>query len=119
VSSAADKARAKAARIAANSPADPDESSDGIKELVEAVKFTSRPLDLSPPPVGTKPIRISLDLAPALFDQLTEWRTKAARQLGRGRVTNADALRVLVRMLMADDQLTARVIDALRRESST
>src|SRR4051812_12212420 len=51
------------------------------------------------PLVSVKPIRISLDLAPALFDQLTEWRTRAARQLGRGRVTNADALRVLVRLL--------------------
>jgi len=69
--------------------------------------------------VSIKPIRVSLDLAPALFDQLTEWRTKAARQLGRGRVTNADALRVLVRLLMTDEELTARVIEALARESGS
>ena len=29
-------------------------------------------------PVCAKPIRISLDLAPMLFDQLTLWRTQAA-----------------------------------------
>jgi hypothetical protein len=68
------------------------------------------------PPVSTKPIRISLDLAPALFDQLALWRTSAARQLGRGRVTNADALRVLVRLLVSDEQLSAQVIAALRWE---
>jgi hypothetical protein len=71
------------------------------------------------PPVSVEPIRISLDLAPALFDQLTEWWTRAARQLGRGRVTNADALRVLVRMLMTNEDLTAQAIAALRRESSS
>jgi len=69
--------------------------------------------------VSAKPIRISLDLAPALFDQLTEWRTRAARQLGRGRVTNADALRVLVRTLLSDEELTARVVTTLRHEANS
>jgi hypothetical protein len=111
VSAAADRARAKASRLVATRPADQE-----VTPSQDPVPDTPSPTSLQPP-VGIKPIRISLDLAPTLFDQLTEWRTKAARQLGRGRVTNADALRVLVRMLMADEELTARVIGALRRES--
>ena len=42
------------------------------------------PVSHVPLPVSAKPIRISLDLAPMLFDQLTQWRTRAARQLGCG-----------------------------------
>jgi hypothetical protein len=108
VSTAAERARAKAARIAAVVPSEVDSA-----PAQESSQTTVMP------PVSVKPIRISLDLAPALFDQLTEWRTKAARQLGRGRVTNADVLRVLVRMLMTDGDLTSRVIAVLRRESSS
>jgi hypothetical protein len=106
MSTAADRARAKAARIAATRPEEPE-----VSPLLDPALVPSQL------PVSIKPIRISLDLAPALFDQLTQWRTRAARQLGRGRVTNADALRVLVRLLMADQELTARVVAALRNES--
>ena len=112
MSTAADKARAKAARIAATRP--PESEAIDSQETASAVSSVTSSL-----PVSIKPIRISLDLAPALFDQLTEWRTRAARQLGRGRVTNADVLRVLVRMLMTDEDLTARVITSLRRESGS
>jgi hypothetical protein len=112
VTTAADKARAKAARIAATRPLETD--SPVPQESPQLL-----PQDSIMPPVSIKPIRISLDLAPALFDQLTEWRTRAARQLGRGRVTNADVLRVLVRMLTSDEELTARVITSLRRESGS
>ena len=108
MSTAGERARAKAARIAALAPS-----------ASESAPAQESPQTSIMPPVSVKPIRISLDLAPALFDQLTEWRTKAARQLGRGRVTNADVLRVLVRMLMTDGDLTSRVIAALRRESGS
>jgi hypothetical protein len=105
MSTAGERARAKAARIAVvQSPT--SENAPALESSQTTVM----------PPVSVKPIRISLDLAPALFDQLTEWRTRAARQLGRGRVTNADVLRVLVRMLLSDTELTARVVSELRRE---
>ena len=107
MSTAGERARAKAARIAAVTPS-ASESAPTPQSSQATVM----------PPVSVKPIRISLDLAPARLDQLTEWRTRAARQLGRGRVTNADALRVLVRMLVTDEDLTAQAIAALRRESS-
>ena len=113
MSSAADRARAKAARIGATRPAEQDVT------LAPAPVSTNSPPTDSQLPVSIKPIRISLDLAPALFDQLTEWRTRAARRLGRGRVTNADALRALVRLLLSDEELTTRVIESLRRESNS
>src|SRR4051794_32196745 len=112
MSTAADRARVKAARIAANRPGEPE-----VAASEETPRLIAQPSTQSP--VSVKPIRISLDLAPALFDQLTEWRTRAARQLGRGRVTNADALRVLVRLLLSDEELTARVVASLRRESGS
>jgi len=112
MSTAADKARAKAARIAVTRPAEGE-----VTPLDETPLLIPQSNDSQP--VSVKPIRISLDLAPALFDQLTEWRTRAARQLGRGRVTNADALRVLVRLLLSDEELTARVVASLRRESGS
>ena len=71
-----------------------------------------------PLPVSAKPIRISLDVAPMLFDQLTLWRTRAARQLGWGRVTSAEVLRVLVRRLVTDEELSAAIIADLRREGA-
>jgi hypothetical protein len=113
MSSAADRARAKAAQIGITRPAEQDVT------LAPDPASTTPPPPASQLPVNIKPIRISLDLAPALFDQLTEWRTRAARQLGRGRVTNADALRVLVRMLVSDPELTRRVITELRRENAS
>src|SRR4051794_10759791 len=113
MSTAADRARAKAARIAVARP----QETESPLPAEEASRSLSQASSL--PPVSVKPIRISLDLAPALFDQLTEWRTRAARQLGRGRVTNADALRVLVRLLLSDEELTARVVASLRRESGS
>jgi hypothetical protein len=108
VSTAADRARAKAARIAATRPGEPEvtPSPDPAPVTFEL-------------PVSTKPIRISLDLAPALFDQLTEWRTRAARQLGQGRVTNADALRVLVRLLLSEEKLSTQVIELLCQQNSS
>lgn len=112
MSTAADKARAKATRIAMTRP--PEAEAILPEETPRLI-----PQSTASQPVSVKPIRISLDLAPALFDQLTEWRTRAARQLGRGRVTNADALRVLVRLLLSDEELTARVVASLRRESGS
>jgi hypothetical protein len=110
MSTAAERARAKAARLTAGTQTSPVLFQEEARPVASPVS--------SPLPVSTKPIRISLDLAPALFDQLTQWRTRAARQLGQGRVTNADALRVLVRLLVSDEELTAAVIAALRRDQA-
>jgi hypothetical protein len=60
-------------------------------------------------------VRVSLDLAPALYRELSEWNAQAADQLGRSRITHADTLRSLVRHLLNDPELATAVIDDLRR----
>lgn len=107
MSSAADRTRAKAARLA-----------QAGQHHATVDQEAAPPVSHVPMPVSAKPIRISLDLAPMLFDQLTLWRTQAARQLGWGRVTNAEALRVLVRRLVTDEELSAEIIADLRREGA-
>lgn len=57
-----------------------------------------------------KDVRVSLDLKPGLYEQLGDWNRQAARQLDRGRVTNAETLRALVRRLMHDAELAAAVV---------
>jgi hypothetical protein len=64
----------------------------------------------------TKPVRISLDLAPQLYRDLTEWNGQTADALGRSRITHADTLRSLVRRLLNDPELAASVVDDLRSQ---
>ena len=66
--------------------------------------------------IRTKDIRVSLDLKPTLYEALSDWNRGAARALGRGRVTNADVLRSLVRRLLANPELTAAVLADLNQE---
>jgi hypothetical protein len=64
----------------------------------------------------TKPVRMTLDLAPALHAEFDDWTTGTFRQLGLGRINRADVLRVLVRQLLNDPEMQERVKKALRRE---
>lgn len=64
----------------------------------------------------TKPVRISLDLAPQLYRDLTDWNGHTADALGRSRITHADTLRALVRRLLNDPDLAASVVDDLRAQ---
>jgi hypothetical protein len=106
-----DAARDKAARLAQMRHAP-------VAEPEQAAPVPNAPAAQLPEvaPVRTKPVRVSLDLAPALFDDFGDWCRLAARRLNRGRVTNADALRAVVRKLLADEALQAEVIEALRQE---
>ncbi len=65
------------------------------------------------PELKSKPVRVSLDLTPALYEDLTGWGREAARRLGRPRVTNADVLRTLVRALLDRPELADEVIRRL------
>lgn len=103
----------KAARISAQR-----EAAELVK--VEAPAATSRPVlrqtAAAIEPVSTKPVRITLDLAPTLYDSFGDWNRQAARQMGVGRITGADTLRVLLRRLLADEQLAAEVLADLRHQ---
>ncbi len=70
----------------------------------------SRPTTVKP-----KVVRVSLDLVPSLYEDLGEWNRTAAGRLGRARVTNAETLRVLVRLLLDDPGVSEDVIRDLSK----
>jgi hypothetical protein len=113
---ASQKAKEKAARLAA--------SRDRAATLTPTAPADELPA--APPPANAKPIRSSLDLAPALHDQFDGQARDVVRTYGlkvRGGSARQSILRVLVRRYLADDelgrQLRTVVVDALRRENAT
>jgi hypothetical protein len=70
------------------------------------------------PPAGqtairSKPVRITLDLSPELYRQLTQWADAAAVELDVPRVALADAMRAMIRVTTENP---AEVLDQLRRD---
>jgi hypothetical protein len=63
--------------------------------------------------IRSKPVRITLDLSPELYRQLTAWTDAAAVTLDVPRVSLADAVRAMIRVAAdnPDD-----VLDRLRRD---
>jgi hypothetical protein len=71
----------------------------------------------APPPgrtaIRSKPIRITLDLSPELYRQLTQWAASAAIALDVPRVALADAVRAMIR---ATDESPDKALELLRQE---
>jgi hypothetical protein len=70
------------------------------------------------PPAGrtairSKKVRITLDLSPELYRQLTRWTDSAAVALNVPRVSLADAVRAMIRVTADDPD---QVLDRLRRD---
>ena len=70
------------------------------------------------PPAGrtairSKPVRITLDLSPELYRQLTQWTDSAAVALDVPRVSLADAVRAMIRVSAENP---AEVLDRLRQD---
>ena len=63
--------------------------------------------------IRSKPVRITLDLSPELYRQLTQWADSAAITLDVPRVPLADAMRAMIRV--TTEQPDA-VLDRLRRD---
>jgi hypothetical protein len=63
--------------------------------------------------IRSKPVRITLDLSPELYRQLTRWADSAAATIGVPRVSLADAIRAMIRVSAEDAE---PVIDRLRRD---
>ncbi|HEY3733999.1 MAG TPA: hypothetical protein VGL63_08795 [Streptosporangiaceae bacterium] len=70
------------------------------------------------PPAGrtairSKPVRVTVDLSPELYRELTQWADSAAVELDVPRIALADAMRAMIRVA-ADNP--AEVLDRLRRD---
>lgn len=78
-------------------------------EQAAARPATATPAAGPAPAPRAKPVRLSLDLAPAAYRELQEFCTAAAVALERPRVAGADVLRSLLAELTEDEALAARV----------
>jgi hypothetical protein len=63
--------------------------------------------------IRSKPVRITLDLSPELYRQLTRWAHSAAIELDVPRVALADAVRAMIRVSIESPD---EVIERLRRD---
>ena len=63
--------------------------------------------------IRSKPVRITLDLSPELYRQLTQWADSAAVTLDVPRVALADAMRAMIRVTAEDPD---PVLERLRRD---
>lgn len=63
--------------------------------------------------IRSKPVRITLDLSPELYRQLTQWAASAAITLDVPRVALADAMRAMIRATAEDPD---KALDLLRRD---
>ena len=74
-------------------------------------RAAARSAPASPPAAAprVKPVRLTLDLAPAAYRELQEFCTAAAVALEQPRVAGADVLRSLLAELATDEALAIRV----------
>jgi hypothetical protein len=63
--------------------------------------------------IRSKPVRITVDLSPELYRQLTHWADSAAVALDVPRVPLADAMRAMIRVTAENPE---EVLDRLRRD---
>jgi hypothetical protein len=78
----------------------------------------SRRTEPAAPPAGrtairSKPVRITLDLSPELYRELTGWTDAAAVELGVPRISLADAMRAMIRVTADHPD---QVLDRLRQD---
>jgi hypothetical protein len=63
--------------------------------------------------IRSKPVRITLDLSPELYRQLTQWADSAAVALDVPRIALAEAVRAMIRVTTDNP---AEVLERLRRD---
>jgi hypothetical protein len=63
--------------------------------------------------IRSRPVRITLDLSPELYRELTHWAQSAAIELDVPRLALADAVRAMIRVTTENPD---QVIERLRRD---
>lgn len=122
--SRADDLAAKAARLRARNaqqaPVLPEPAAEQEAPQEEADVRTSVPTEVStsvaksapalPPAVRSKPVRMTVDLAPADHSDLSQLLLRAAGALGVARVSGQEVTSALIRRLLADPDLEQKVL---------
>ncbi|MFD1502717.1 hypothetical protein [Streptosporangium lutulentum] len=62
----------------------------------------------------SKPVRITIDLAPELYRRLTKWTGEAAEEIDAAKVSHADVVRAFIRA-SDDPDVRNRVLEELRQ----
>lgn len=116
MSSQADKLKAKAQRIAAKKDAARPSTEKAQREerTAEDRERALAPRTATP---HAKPIRSTVDLAPARHAALKAWCGETAVEIGRSRVTTQDVLRALVGRLLTDETLARKIRADLREDT--
>ena len=63
--------------------------------------------------IRSKPVRVTLDLSPELYRELTQWADSAAVALDVPRIALADAMRAMIRVTAENGD---EVLERLRRD---
>lgn len=66
--------------------------------------------------VRTTPVRITTDLGPQLYKELTEFSQEAAIASGRARVPHSEVVRALIQQLQDDPGLRQTITTALKND---
>ena len=112
----ADEIRAKAARLAASTATRPTPtpevaaSSSVDTELRNSVPTETR---RRPAPVRTRPVRLTVDVSPAMHADLVRLSADVAAEIGAVRVHGQEILRALLRLWSHDRDLQQRVADVI------
>lgn len=69
--------------------------------------------------VRSKPVRITVDLAPDLYKQLTRWAGETALELDRPRLPQAEVIRACIRALTDDPDVREAVLKELRADGDS
>jgi hypothetical protein len=93
-------------------------SSQREQQKARMVAAAARRAEPGAPPAGatairSKPVRVTVDLSPELYRQLTAWADSAAIALDVPRVALADALRAMIKVTAANP---GEVLDRLRHD---
>lgn len=75
----------------------------------------------TPPPIAprSRPVRLTLDLAPVQHRELTRWCADAAYELGLSKVPATSVIRLLIGQLASDPKLAARIQALIPGELTT
>lgn len=124
----ADRLRARASRAANRKPAaeaqehpqHPDQTSLLEDQPDTAPASARRPRDAGRRSAGprTKPVRITVDLSPLAYRDLSRWCAESADQLDMVKVNNAAVVRTLLALLDDDPNLSEQVRARLAADPS-
>lgn len=105
--------KALAGRIQESSASKTAETQEPDRETPAPAKKPSRTRKAAPTTVRIRPVRVSVDLAPHPYRQLTDLLSEFADSLGVARVSQVEVMRLLVDRLVQDKEMQDYVLQRL------